>query len=82
MKVITLIALLGLLAGCASQKMSADHGHSIAHNTQAQTVNPAAATEGGTATGMEGMSADDAVREYKSADNRNRGERLVQDLVD
>lgn len=82
MRTLLTIACVMLAAGCASQKMAADHGESIANNTAAQVVNPSAEATGSTAEGMEGISADDAIEQYKEADNENRGERLVRDIID
>lgn len=82
MRTLLMIVCVMLAAGCASQKMAADHGTSMANNTARQLVNPDAETTGTTASGMEGISAGDAIEQYKSADNENRGERLVRDIVD
>lgn len=82
MKTLAVILMTLTLTACASQTMQADHGVSTSNNVAVQTVDPAAESSGTTATGMEGISASDAMKAYKEADNRNRGERLVQDLVD
>lgn len=81
MKTIIVLVSVISLSACASQTLNQDHGVSTASNIAAQTVNPSAATEGSTAEGMEGMSASDAMNQYKEADNSNRGERLVRDMV-
>lgn len=84
MKIVSFVIGACLASACSyhTPHLSPDYGISTAHNQGRQTVNPVAAEQGSSADAMDPVSASKAMEQYKTADNENRAERLIQDLSD